>query len=277
MISDLHIHSTYSDGELTPREILRRAAESGLEQISITDHGNLHAYDDFGPEDIPPGLRVVPGIEVDCDLIHMALGIHKIEILGYGFDPKAPELRETVDGILEQRRVRGRAVMQYLNQELGVTLWPEDLMRENATVLLPRVLRPYVRKGHLADLKEGRRLVAGAPGIPQVRKLAADRVIELIHAAGGKAVLAHPGLNRFGSDEMAGKALASLREDGLDGFEAYYDYERSEKRVPDFDTEGFGDDWTDALRTGGSDAHIGDDVGRNAIDAVPLPGAWVGA
>ena len=277
MISDLHIHSTYSDGELSPKDILRRASERGLEQISITDHDNLHAYDDFGPEDIPTGLRVVPGIEVDCRLVLMALGVHKIEILGYGVDPKAPELCEAVDGILEERRVRGRAVMQFLNQEFGVTVWPEDLMRDHATILLPRLFRAYVRKGLLADIGEGRRRIADAPDLPPVRKLTADKVIALIHAAAGSAVLAHPGLNRFGSEENAAKALASLREAGLDGFEAHYDYERSEKRTPDFDTSTFGADWTDALRTGGSDAHIGDDVGRNAIEIEPLPGAWAPA
>lgn len=267
MKTDLHIHSTYSDGALAPMEVLRRAVACGIEQVSITDHDNLHAYDEIDPAALPPGLRLVPGIEMDVHLVQIKLGVRAVEILGYGFDLNAPPLRGAIDEILRQRRARGRAVMQCLNERFGVTVWPDDLLKENATVMLPRLLRPYVEKGLIESASEGKRIVSETSGIPRVRKMESDHAIELIHAAGGKAVLAHPGRADFADLEEARTALAALREQGLDGFEAHYLYKRSSLNGPKFDVERLGEDWPDALRTGGSDEHAAKYLGKFWFDA----------
>lgn len=268
--TDLHIHSIYSDGELAPMEILRRAVACGLEHVSITDHDNIHAYDEIDAQALPPILRLTPGVEIDARLVHLKLGILAIEILGYGIDVNNAPLREELESVLEQRRERGRAVMQRLNQRFKVTVWPEDLLKENATVMLPRVLRAYVNKGLIESLKEGKRIANESGGIPKVRKLTSDRVIDLIHGAGGKAVLAHPGRTDLADIDEARTALAALREQGLDGFEAHYMYDRKSIGGPAFDVSLLGEDWPDALRTGGSDAHIGSYIGKYSYEAEAL-------
>jgi len=271
MISDLHIHSNLSDGELAPAETLARAAAQGVEQVSITDHDNLHAYDQLSPAAIPAGLRVVTGIELDAHLVHLTLGIRKIEILGYAFDPASPGLRGLVDDILTQRRLRGRALMNHLNERFNAKIWPEDLLRENATVLTPRVLAPYVRKGLFPTIKEARAAAAGVPGLPRVRKITAETAIALIHEAGGKAVLAHPARTDLHTLEEASLALNALRDAGLDGFEARYGYERDGRKHNKFEPEALVALWPDALLTGGSDAHVADYIGKFTCPLPPMP------
>jgi len=271
MISDLHIHSNLSDGELAPAEILALAAAQGVEQVSITDHDNLHAYDDLSPATIPAGLRVVAGVELDAHLVHLTLGIRKIDILGYAFDPASPALRAHVDEVLQQRRLRGRALMLHLNERFGVKIWPPDLMREDATVLTPRVLAPYVNKGHFASTKEARAAAAAAPGLPAVRKITAETAIQLIHDAGGKAILAHPARTDLHSLDEAVLALGVLRDAGLDGFEAYYGYERSGRKHDKFDPAALIPLWPGALLTGGSDAHVASYVGKFTCPLPPMP------
>ena len=83
MRTDLHLHSTFSDGEMAPMEMLRRAVAAGLEQVSITDHDNLHAYSAIDSHALPRTLRLVTGIELDVCLVNLGLGIRNVEILAY--------------------------------------------------------------------------------------------------------------------------------------------------------------------------------------------------
>ena len=270
MRTDLHIHTNYSDGELSPQEVLRRAVAVGLEQVSITDHDNLHAYSEVDFDELPPGLKLVPGIELDAHLIQMSLGIRSIEILGYGIDVQCPELRERVDRLIQERRLRARALVQKLNEQLGVTVWPDELLRDKASPLIPRIMMLYLAKGHVADKGEARRLLSDMRGLPKVKKPTAEEAIELIHQAGGRAVLAHPCRTALEDAEEATTALEWLRENGLDGYEIDYPYERTSRKGPKFDILDIKMDWPDALLTGGSDCHTAGQLGTFSVD---LP-AW---
>lgn len=268
MKTDLHIHSTFSDGALSPAETVRLAADRGLEQVSVVDHDNLHAYDELAKAPAPEGIRLVTGVEMDAHLIHLKLGVRSVEIIGYGFDPLHPGLRERLEAGLRERRERGRAIMLYLNEKLGRTVWPEVLMTPDATVMIPDVLRAYVKRRLIADIAEGKRLLREAPGLPAVHKMPSDEAIALIHDAGGKAVLAHPARTDLADLDEARTALAWLRGQGLDGFEAHYPYERSAgNNLAKFDPSPLGEDWPEALRTGGSDAHSAKQIGGYYYDA----------
>jgi predicted metal-dependent phosphoesterase TrpH len=266
MKTDLHIHSTFSDGELAPVEVLRLAAAAGLEQVSITDHDNVHAYDNLTAASLPTGMRLVPGVELDALLVHLRLGVVKVEVLGYGIDPRAPLLREQVERVLEERRLRGRFVVQYLNKRLGVTVWPDDMLRDNATVLVPRLLTPYMAKGHIADRAEARRLLDEMPDPPRVRKPAAEEAIRWIHDAGGRAVLAHPGRMDLRDAGEVILALEALRAGGLDGYEAGYPYDRASRKDAGLDRARVEAAWPDALQTCGSDAHTAEQIGSFRCD-----------
>lgn len=238
---DLHIHSSYSDdGELSPREIVARSHAAGMELIAIADHNSVSGV----PEALAAAgsLRVIPGVELDC--IYGGRGFH---LLGYGFDHTTPVFREIERDILRQEQLAGPEKLELLRRATRLPVDSDAVLAaaQNgivtgelvAQLLLARpdaahypLLRPYLPGGEKSDMPNVRfywdYFSQGKPAYWPIRYLSLREAVQLLHGAGGLAVLAHPGQN-LGEDDSL---LAGILTEGVDGLEAFSSY-HSDRQV----------------------------------------------
>ena len=209
---NLHNHSTYSDGTLAPAALARAAARAGVKYFSLTDHDMVGGWAELEPALKDEGLSYCRGVEIST-------GRHEnLHILGYGIDVADPVLAARLAEFRSRRVVRIKMILELL-KGLGIEIAFEELpVPEGRTVGRP----------HIADVLKSRKLVSNrsqafkrylAPGQPAYVPPNGPPVEEAIRAvkdAGGKAVLAHPGVVAKILDLPAWKAA------GLDGLEAFY-------------------------------------------------------
>ena len=217
---DLHVHSTASDGTLSPAAVVCAAAEAGLHIMALTDHDTLAGWDEaFGA--CPPGLTVVPGLELSC--VYTASGQRptSVHLLGYLVDPAHPDLVADLRRLQGERSRRGEKIVKKLVAAGYPITW--DRVREFAdggSVGRPHVGRALVEADVVASVDEAFVELLSATGPFYVRKADLDAVagVRLIAAAGGVTVFAHPAAGRRGRvvDEAAIAALAAV---GLAGIE----------------------------------------------------------
>jgi len=257
---DLHSHTTASDGALTPRELVREAVRRGLRVLAVTDHdstdGLAPALDEAA---LHPPLRIVPGIEINCDVEGA-----EIHILGYYVDYEAAWFQDFCRAQREERRERVRRMAARLG-ELGVPIDPDEvlaLVREGSAGR-PHVAQAMVKRGHVKSVREAfdKYFALGRPAYVPCAKLTPEAAVRLIRKAGGVPVLAHPGLS--GRDELIPGLIAA----GLMGVECYY---REHSAIQ---TAGYLQLCRDRdlVATGGSDFH-GHAVraGTLGVPAVPM-------
>ncbi len=212
---ELHCHSIYSDGTLTPAALVERALKSGTELLVLTDHDSVSGAADLFAAGAAAGLAVRLGIELNCAGEGYADRVH---ILGYGFSPDSPGFRERLEGFRERRTERARRIVEKL-RGLGVDIEFEEV-RANAheTLGRPHAADALRRKGVVKSRKEAfdRFLAKGKPAYVDSMGPSPAEAIALIKDAGGVACLAHP--QTAGGD----KELEELRALGLDAVEVLY-------------------------------------------------------
>lgn len=245
---DLHCHSTFSDGSLTPEELVAEAERIGLTALALTDHDCLAGLERFLAAGAGKRIRLVPGIELSVDC---AFGT--MHMLGYWMRPDDPELNAQLEWVRDGRAMRNREILRKLN-ELGMAVtWDEvKAAAGDGVVGRPHFAQVMLAKGYAKDKGEvfDKWLGDGKPAYADRPRLTAERAIELIRGAGGVAVLAHPFTLRIGKESMA-KLIAGLTAAGLGGMECYYS-EHSADLTKEFlalaETNGL-------VATGGSDFH----------------------
>jgi predicted metal-dependent phosphoesterase TrpH len=255
--ADLHCHSTYSDGTLTPIELLHLAKEKGLSAICITDHDSLDAYTDETFEEAQRvGIILYVGVEFSSR--HMGQNIH---VLGYGVEI-TPTLLEFCEKHKERRRERNRAMLEHL-KKLSFPIEEEELYRgrESSSVGRSHIADLMVQKGYVRSIKEGfnRYLGDGKCCYEEGRYFSVEETIDQIHRSKGKAFLAHPHLIR------KKEVLRAVLEMNFDGIECYYClfHANQEKRWLSLVEE------KGMLKSGGSDFH------GAVTPHVPLGCSWV--
>lgn len=211
---DLHLHSTASDGDISPTALVQAAGAAGLDVIALTDHdtaaGVLAAQD--VAEDRP---RLIPGIEVSC-----AGEGGELHFLGYYIDPLHPALVQYGGFARARREDRMREMIRRLGAR-GVSVAYEEVLElagpESASLGRPHLARALVSRGVVRSFGEAfaRFLADGGPAYVPVDLLAPPDAIELIHTAGGIAVWAHPPL------EGVERETRRHAEAGLDGIECF--------------------------------------------------------
>jgi 3',5'-nucleoside bisphosphate phosphatase len=219
MRADMHSHSTASDGTCPPEEVMRRAGAAGLDAIALTDHDTVAGHSPAAAA-LPPGLTLVPGMELSCRLQG-----HSVHLLGYLFDPADSELAAECARIRESRVHRARAMVERL-AGLGVPVTWEQVsaLAGGGVVGRPHIARAMVAAGVISSPDEafGPDWI-GAGGRAHVTRYALDpaRAIALIRAAGGVTVLAHP---RAASRAwmMPDDVIAELAAAGLHGIEVWH-------------------------------------------------------
>lgn len=186
---DLHIHTTASDGESTPTEMVQQAKEKGLTTIAITDHDTVSGVQEARVAGIQLGIKVIPGVEITTRFQKK-----NIDILGYGMTD-LDLLEELLHPFREARTQRAERIIEKLC-ELGLPLTIEDVKEFSGDNLIarPHIAHAIVKKGYVPDLQFAfdHYLGDGKPAAEDKLEISVTDGIEMIHRTGGKAVLAHP-------------------------------------------------------------------------------------
>ena len=245
---DLHIHSTYSDGTLSPCAIVDLATKTGLQVIALTDHDTVAGVAEARVHGKRTGIEVIPGIEISSWLDNIPL-----HILGYRFRYKDNGLQQRLHRLQEGRQVRNEKILAKLNH-LGIDLTMAELtaFSEHGQAGRPHIAQLLVNRGAVPTMEQAfkRYLRRGAAAYAERFKYYADEAITMIREAGGIAVLAHPLTLDPGLKAIPG-LLQELQQLGLQGVEVYYPTHSSQtvRKLKKMAAE------LGLLITGGSDFH----------------------
>ena len=217
MKADLHMHSTASDGTLSPEALAGRAAQLGFDVIALSDHDSMEGVRAAQKEGARLGVRVMAAAELSCG------AGREIHILGYGMDADNTALLDFFERKHAQRETRAEQMVMRLS-ELGKGVSFERV-RELAqgAVGRPHIARALVEAGHVLSVSEAfdRFLASGKPAYVPKEEVKVAEAMRLINGAGGVAVLAHPMELKMG--EMAIEALVhEWKGQGLTGVEVYH-------------------------------------------------------
>lgn len=228
---DLHVHSTASDGTVSPAELAARGRDFTV--MALTDHDNCDGADEFLAEGCGGGVRLA-GIELS---VEPGEGYGKFHLLGLGIDPRNEGLRRFLRRILEGRNVRNGKILSRF-AEIGIVIPPEEIATyaHGEVLARPHFAHWLMDHGHAPDVKSafGRYLTPASPPETNcyVTRYHPDpgEAIDIIHAAGGVAVMAHP---RYWTKDPAllRHGLARLAARGLDGLEAVYQANEPDETV----------------------------------------------
>ena len=218
MRADLHVHSSASDGTEPPAEVMRRAAQAGLDVVALTDHDTTAGHAQ-ARRALPGSLTLVPGMELSC-----LLDGRSLHLLAYLFDPDDPQLAAETRRIRGDRVRRAQAMVDRL-VGLGVPITWDDVaaIAGSAVVGRPHIARAMVASGAIAAPEQAFTLDWIADGgRAYVTRYALDpaRAIGLVRAAGGVAVIAHPRADR--ALLVADDQIADLAAAGLAGVEVFH-------------------------------------------------------
>lgn len=208
---DLHAHTHFSDGVLSPTELVREAKESGLAGLAVTDHDTLGGVQEAQAAGRQYGLTIVPGVELS-----VSTGEEEVHVLGYFVSPDDGQLAAVLEEMRAGRRRRARQIVERL-EELNVPVSWESIQAgaERESVGRPHIAAALVEAGHVDAIQEAFEKYIGNDGPAYVRKplLTSDEAVAALHEAGGIAVLAHPG--QWTSTDQ----IRHLVRVGLDGIE----------------------------------------------------------
>jgi 3',5'-nucleoside bisphosphate phosphatase len=243
---DLHLHTTASDGRCTPAELVARAAAAGVTVMAATDHDTTAGVADVREHAARRGILAITGIEITA--VESGRDVH---MLGYFFDPANPALGEFLGAQRATRVARITAIGDRL-ATLGMPIDVGPLLAEAArqtgkSIGRPKVARAMIDAGYVADSREAfdRWLGRGCPAFVERAGAPPEKVIAILHRAGGIASLAHPG--RTGIDAR----IVALCEAGLDAIEVYH----SDHDAAAVDRYGRMAEELGVLVSGGSDFH----------------------
>ena len=254
---DLHLHTTASDGRLSPTELVQLVADKGLQQVSISDHDSTEGLAEaFLAAQQFTDLRIIPGIELSTDIPG-----DEIHMLGYFIQYEDEEFQLSLEEFRRGRVDRAREMVERL-ASLGVQLeW--DRVQEIAgdgSVGRPHIALAMVEKGYCKEPKDAFPEYLGRNGLAYVQrtKMTPEEAVQLLLKVGGVPVLAHPAY----LSELEAR-LPELKAAGLIGMEVYYSKFDPDtiKHLQDLASQ------YDLIPSGGSDYH-----GLGNADE-PLPGS----
>jgi predicted metal-dependent phosphoesterase TrpH len=258
MFADLHLHTSFSDGTYSPEELAAHAKQHGLAVVALTDHDTVEGCARMAVACEKENIEFVPGSELTAEL-----NGNELHLIGYFIDIYNERLLAEMAKFQSVRQNRIREMVARLNK-LNIPLEADAVfaIANCQSPGRPHVGRALVQAGFCATLDEAfeRYLKKHRPAWVPKFKISALDAIELIHQAGGVAVMAHPGLNR--TDDI----IPQLVRQGLDGLECYH------TKHPPATSEHY---LALACRhqllvTGGSDCH-GMNKGKPLIGTIKLP------
>lgn len=209
---DLHIHTTASDGLLSPTEIVKWAKDGGLKCIAITDHDTVDGVDEAIAEGRKLGVFVVPGIEIS------SFSNCEIHVLGYNIDYKNPAFCEELEKVKLLRKERNGIILDKLSAlgiEVGIDKNADGIGRLN-------IAKAMLDRGYVKDVNDAFERYLGPRGkvFTEVKRITPLEAVSMIKRYGGVASIAHP--KKYLLDKRLEILVGGLKKFGLDGIEAYY-------------------------------------------------------
>ena len=258
---DLHMHTTASDGRLSPSHLIDLAATRDLNIIAVTDHDTTEGLAEaYQRKERYPQLTIIPGIELSTDIPGS-----EVHVLGYFIDAGNPEFQEMLTEFRATRVDRGLMMVQKL-RELGVMIeWERVQELAQGAVGRPHVAQAMLEAGYIGSINEAfdRYIGRNGPAYAERAKLTPAEAVTTIRRVGGVAVLAHPRDVLANLDPILDEMCAA----GLTGMEVYYN--------------GYAGDLADYLSTvcrdrslipcGGSDFHGIDGKSEAGLGRVDVP------
>jgi predicted metal-dependent phosphoesterase TrpH len=217
---DLHIHTTASDGTLSPSEVVRKAAELGVQVIAITDHDSIAGIEEALMEASKyPDLMVIPGVEMGADVPK-----DERHILGYFVNPESLHFCEKLEMLRNSRANRSQLMVSKL-EAMGIRLKWEDVIRiaDGASIGRPHIAQAILEYGYVSVIQEAFDKYIGdtSPAYVEREKLSPVETVRLISSTGGLPVLAHPA-----DTKNLDAVIEQLKPAGLIGMEVHYkDYD----------------------------------------------------
>ncbi|MEW8323349.1 MAG: PHP domain-containing protein [Candidatus Thiodiazotropha taylori] len=247
-VYDLHSHSTASDGTLSPRALVQRAAEAGVKVLALTDHDTTAGIDEASEAAQSCGLVLIPGVEVS-----VSWNRQTVHLVGLNLDPHDSQLDAGLQKLRDFREWRAEEIGRRLDKA-GISGAYEGALAlaEGCLVSRTHFARFLVQSGIVEDERKvfKRFLVSGKPGHVPGEWASLEEAVGWIHAAGGQAVIAHPARYRMTRSKLRQllKQFVALQGDGLEvvsGSHSRDDYVNMAKHARDFDL----------LASAGSDFH----------------------
>lgn len=217
---DLHTHSVCSDGTQTPAELVASARRAGLDVVALTDHDTYAGWDEAGEAATREGMTLVPGVEVSC--AHHGISVH---LLGYLPGPGHPGLLEEMDRSREHRLGRMQAMVERLARD-GYEISYQDVLDQapdGATLGRPHLADALVAAGRFPDRQAAFESVIHDRSPYYVAHYSPPPVlaVELVLAAGGVPVMAHPFAHARGRT-VGEEVIVEMAEAGLQGLEVHH-------------------------------------------------------
>ncbi len=245
---DLHLHTRYSDGSLTPAEVVDLAHQAGVTAMAITDHDIVDGIPHAMEAATKLGIEVIPGVELSS-----RFNEQELHVLGYFFDWQDPTFRDHLAQQRRSRHVRNPQTIERL-KALGLELSEEEVKAKagSDSIGRPHIAQVLVDKGYVRNIQEAFERYLGEGASAYVPRTLADTpdVITWIRNAGGVPVLAHPTWTRCQGESLY-RLCACLKEAGLLGLEVFYSSHNRRQTSQYLELA----KQLDLLVTGGSDFH----------------------
>lgn len=227
MLIDLHLHSTFSDGTFTPKELVLRGRAHGISVLALTDHDTTVGLSEFRAACKNQGMACVSGIELSAEFPGT------LHILGYRIDSDDGVMEKALARVQTGREDRNSTMIRKLCN-LGMDITIEEVQKEAGGDIVgrPHMARILVKKGYVPDGSAAfsRFLQKGAPAYSDRFRFSPSDCIALIQKAGGVAVFAHPGQTSENIGDLK-KILGELKGKGLWGLECITPKHRAEQCI----------------------------------------------
>jgi 3',5'-nucleoside bisphosphate phosphatase len=214
---DLHFHSHFSDGELCVNDLAAMLSRNAIRIAALTDHDTMQGIPAFSEAAGKLGIAVVPGVEISCEVQLAADEIYEVHLLAYFMNQEDSALQDQLAEIRLDRRLRFEKIIEKL-AVAGVSLDASENMlesKETQSPGRPHIARAMIKQGFVKNISEAFRtqLSPGKPSFVPKNIPPLARIVELVRAAGGLSILAHPvkGI----SHDVILKAIGT----GIDGLE----------------------------------------------------------
>lgn len=265
--ADLHTHSTASDGQYSPAQLVALAQAAGIEVLALTDHDTINGLEEAVRAGTSLGLTVLRGVELG------AREDRHMHILGLGFRSVCPALSELCRALKASRDERKYRIITYLKEKgIVIDLAEVEALAGNDVIARPHFAQVMVRHGYVSSTREAFDRYLDTDEYQKIERFKADAAtcIDVIHQDGGKAVLAHPYQLGFSAEKLE-ETIADLKAKGLDGLECHYPVHTPEMTAHYLALA----DKYDLHVTAGSDFHGADVHPENPLRPVPLDLDWL--
>lgn len=259
---DFHVHTTSSDGIMTPTEVVKRAEKNGVKFLAITDHDTVSGIDEALVQAQKSNLRLLPGIELSTT--HKGESIH---VLGFFKDDnyKNPELHKILYALKNKRKIRAEKMVENLKNIFNIEICIDNVLKRGKDVVArPHIAQEIISAGYPYDIEYIFNNFIGkeCPAYVETTKMSTEEGVNLLHKFNALAFLAHPIL-------IKDSPLSDFLNINLDGIEAIYYQNKpeDEKNLIGLAKE------NNLLISAGSDCHgnLTDDIRHGDIGCMAIP------